>query len=392
MPFPFGPIVPVSGSSLILLDQGFESAALGNLGTLSSFGSGMLSLTRASSATVQTGTSTIDSTATTDQARVGSLGLGWQGLVLEESHINRLADSRDITTAAWTAGTGSSTTGYSATAPDGAATVNRYNCTSAQYGRFSPYNGGANAYNESMWARSTTGTNSSQGLMNNVAFGGALTTSWVRQEIGGVTNGNDFFCYCLAAGGGTAAARDYLVDFLSIQGDPTHPTSWSSEAIVTSGGAATRAADVLKIPSGLNVVSSGQISLYLQVYPKAASTGYNTTVAQYLFYLDANNYARIEPSTHKVSVTIASTTLTSASAISFSKYDNLEIFIQAGGGANCYVSYRVNGGATTVLLNAALAGSYSSAGAVTVLGGAGNFSCWLSHLTAYSFSNKPVWA
>jgi hypothetical protein len=390
MPFPFGPIIPVQSNSVVLYDQGFEAAALGNLGTLSSFGAGGLSLTRASAATVQISASQIDSTPTTDQACIGSPGLGWQGLVMHESWINELKDSRDITTANWTAGGGSSTSGFSATAPDGAATVCRYNLASGALGRY--YNLATSIkHDSSFWARATSGTNSYQANLGSANLGGSLTTTWQRVN-NEVQNGGGFNLFGSArTSEGTNAARDWLVDLCCISRSVSNViTQWPGEAIITSGGTATRAGETLSI-GGSNIVSAGQISLELSVYPRAAIGSYNATNQLYLFYVDANNWMRIDTSTSKVTAAIAGGTVTSATAISFAQYDKLEMFAQAGGGGNAYFSYRVNGGATTVLLNTALAGNYASS-TTNILSGGAVFSCWLNHLTTYSFTNKPVWA
>jgi hypothetical protein len=123
----------------------------------------------------------------------------------------------------------------------------------------------------------------------------------------------------------------------------------------------TRPAEKLRYETGSELVAdNGQIKFYAKLTPKHASTDQtwaHTTVdnasVQTLWTLfewgSANtNYARIRVSDNKLAVKIASgTEAVSSSAISFAKFDLVEIYVAVGNGIASVAKYRVNGGSWT---------------------------------------------
>lgn len=392
-------LIQSGAGSIILIDQDFSAAAAGNLGSLSLFGGKYFQLQRASAATVQTSVSTVDTTPTTDQARIGDIGLGFRGLVLEEAQTNFFKDSRDITTANWQPGVGiTSQKGYPALGPDGALTVCHYSCSlTGTQGNY--YNNGSGVVlNFFGWWSAITGSTTSQGLYYDrsgaaAAFSASLTSSWQQFTNFGIPSlVSSFPCFNGTSGGAHARSMEYLFDLTGLQG-AVGTEAIGTEAIVTSGGTATRAADHLSLINGRLAVDSGQINFYYKFIAKAAASDYNTSNNWTLFWIDAQNLARIDGSTRHATVECGNVATSSVAAVSFNKYDLVEFFVRGGGGQNAYFSYRVNGGAATVLINAPLSGSYNvTTGSLDVCcqGSSLVLTSWLQQFTAFSFGNKPV--
>jgi hypothetical protein len=394
-PYPFaGTAAPVT----TLLAYGFTGAALGNAGTLSSTFTG-LNLTRASAATVQTSASTVDSTPTTDQARIGSQGAAWgQGLVIEEARTNLEPHARSMTSDT-TSGAPTITEG-AATGPDGTAAIGtRVQASSGAPWVLRGITQPAGFCTASSWIRATSGTTSMQFVMGGTPNTGALGltaagTTWARLSKS-LTNNNALTNFIrpdtrdwTASGGVVAAATDGIWDLKQFEAG-----QWPSEAIVTTGASATRAGERLWITSAATVIDTNRMGLAFTFVGKGTPAQISTGAVVYLWWIDASNNAFIDTA-QKLNVQLGGVTVTSVVAIAWAAGDIVDVWVACGAGSNAVVEYRTNGGAKTVLLNTALAGNPSGASTIDILcsGTSNQLSCWLQSLTAYKKGQQPAWA
>lgn len=365
----------------------------------------MLLHTRGSGATVQTGTSSVVVGLGTDVAGIGrALDADALGLVLEESRTNAVPFARDTTGAGWSAG--SSTTETTAqTGPDGAAAATRSQVLSGGFSRFCAVGSRpAGSYAVSLWVSRPAGSAASQwSTVYNAA------TAWERAEAPTVgaawqrrslvlanpaTNAIGIVPTDARAstgyGGVAAAAQDLTHDLHQIEAG-----SFATEAIVTSGAAATRAGARLWHPYSAIVADRGRIGLELTLQPKGATTDYSAD--PYLWRASANNYATISKADGKVTIVIAGSSYTTASGFTWAAGDSVDLWIEAGGRAmQSVVKMRKNGGAVTVL------GTSPSPQAALPVNGtldilqngsaAAVLSCRARKLATYASGSRPGWA
>lgn len=335
-------IVSVSSLSTLLYAD-FQGLPLGAYsGTLP----GGLSLTRDSVATVQTSASTVDSTPGLNVPRIGSLGLGWQGLVLEESRINYTVASRTAST--WTSGSGDTYTLNSGnvTAPDGAAVwAFRDQVPSGTYGRnYAPVMTASVPATATVWMRADTGIVMGRpraGLSIPAANGVALTTTW--QRFTWTAASNDYTANVVDANEGravggysVAGACDGWQDFWQ-----TELGSFGTEAIVTTSATATRAADELSYSTPANLIDNGRLSIEIWLRPKGARGEY-TSQCQ-LWYMGASNQAWIDVN-GQLHVMVGGVQVDCGS-LSWAAQEQIKIFVAAGNGATT-ASYEDGSGTT----------------------------------------------
>ncbi len=372
----------------------FTQLAAGAVATLP----GGLLLTRASAATVQTGTSTVVTAGiTTDVARVGRrLDADSPGLVIEPARTNLVGDSRNIAGATWFVGQGSATHPGTPVGPDGASLTSREVLSAGQYGQIRTGQAWTGAATMSAWLRTTSGSAGNGQLY--VYDGGTyalllptLSGSWLRYSVtrnaGSGGGGQLSPCDARSLGAGAPGALDNLLDLM--QGEQG---AWPSEPIVTTGASATRAGERLYLPTSSPYVVGGRLSLAVSLRPK--STLANADSAQRLWTSGAD-YAEIA-TTGVLTVSIGGVTNTTA-ALTWAQYDTVDLWVAAGGSSATLVSYRVNGGATShpAVTGSAL-GNVSTAGALDLLNDGASpplkqFSAWVTSITFYRGGAAPSW-
>lgn len=363
------------------------------------------SLTRASAATVQTSASTVYTAIGVDQPRVGLYGL-----VVEEARTNRVPVSRDRTS--WTAGGFTYTADY-AVSPDGTAMAPRNYGASGGFGRYvSPSVSSSTTYIATQWARrGVLGVASSIGhyIQDGTTAAGAaathdLTDSWARYATptlttGGTTTGMTYSaCEGRALLGLSASARDAVVDFAQVEAG-----KFATEAIITTGAAATRAADKLSTLSS-RVVRDGRIGIELEFTPKAATLAEQIDAAGWnrqLHIANALHYTSLDCNTGKITVSIGGS-FTTGTGLTHAAGDTHNLWIEAGGGSLVTrIVWRKKSaggsyGAATVLgTSGAPQGAHTSAGNCHFMAdSSGNYylTSWLQRIRAYAPGRRPAWA
>ena len=398
----------------------FGGATPGDIGGLSAYDS-HLSLTRDSGATVQTSAIAMVTTVKVDEARIGSTGAGFQGLVVEEARTNLVVGSRSPT--GWTigttgdGGTGPFVTGGYANGPDGVGTAWRIVMTTKGA---SSYDGvsqlvfpQATAITLSAWARLTDAPGSVAGSVVqigefDVSKGQPCTlysatpdagTAWQRvivQPSAPVNPGDQvavspgFAALCKQ----TYQGIDEIVDLVQAE-----PGAFATEPIITQAAAASRAGDHLQIVSDAGAVENGQLSLHFTIVPKGGPTEFASKV--YLFSVPAsgggapNTYAYLDPTTQEVTLAVDGTSFT-GNPVAFDAGSPVEWFIRAGGGTNSVVEYRVAGSDAGVQVAASANGVATPAipdgTSIDVLsqGTASQFSVWLESVSVYQPGQAPA--
>lgn len=358
---------------------------------------GGLLLTRASAATVQTGTSTVVTAGIgTDVARVGRrLDADSIGLVLEPTRTNLIADARDVSTGTWFVGQGTATHPGTPVGPDGASLTSREILSAGQYGQIRTGQTWTGSATMSAWIRTTSGAagNGQIYVWDGATFAPSLLTlsgTWTRYSVtraAGSAGGQFSPCDARSLGAGAPGALDNLLDLM--QGEQG---AWPSEAIITTGASVTRAGERLYHPAASALVHYGRLSIALSFRPK--STLANADGVQRL-WTSGSDYAELA-TTGVLTVSIGGVTNTTA-ALSWAQYDSVRIFVAAGGGVASVVSYTVNAGAAVhpTVTGSAL-GTVSTVGALELLNdGAGTpakqLAAWVTALEFYKSGDGPSW-
>ncbi|HEY6785154.1 MAG TPA: hypothetical protein VI159_09395 [Gemmatimonadales bacterium] len=388
----------------VIWTQSFQTTSAGNLGTLSSYGSKALTLTRASAATVQTSASTIDTTPGVDQARVGNVGAAWDnGLLVEGSISNSFTQSNGSN---WTTnGTATKTTGF-ATGPDGTLSGCRCQKTAAGTGYVQLNSVTTSTSNRvSYWIKSTSGNTAWQQTeqLSGTALQAeaySITNSWARYTVS-VSNPTVGFGPLVADGnnrttsGGvdySTTALDALVAYAQWEPANKFPTS----AIVTTGASATRSPDLLA--SNIVPADSGDLGLEIYLVVLGALTDYPADPM--IFYFNANVYASFSASTTKLTIGLSTGSVTSASGVTLNPGDVLNLFIRwtpTTGGTRADYRRSTDGGlswsaATSLISGATAAASFPSSNVQILNSASGqNFSGYLLEATAYAKGVSPFW-
>jgi hypothetical protein len=363
-----------------------------------------LSFERASSATVQTGTSTLVTAGIgSNVARAGRLldahNVGW---LLEEARTNLVHDCRALDAASWSAGTGTLTVSY-ANGPDGSAlSADRFVTTSGGFSPIRALGSQTATIAASAWLRHPTASgqyqlaqfiNASTGA---VATGTADTTwrrvactrAWVAQSPVFVPSDGENLTGI--AGGLAAGIRDMVVDLSQCE-----VGGFASSAIVTSGGTATRAGERGYRATGADYVDNGRVTMVSRSRPLGSSSQYANDM--YLWRTAADTHARVSASTGAVIVTVGGSAYTTPVAMTWAALDLVEIVVAAGGGVlPTLVKYRVNNGSWTTLSTGTppTQAAIAAAGALDVMsnGTAGQFSAVHERAEFHRAGVLPAWA
>lgn len=350
-----------------------------------------LTLTRASSATVQTSASEVVTTGIgVDDPRVGRYGL-----VIEEARTNLFPSARSV--AGIAVGSNDTISANYAAGPDGVASADRHQILSAGYSNyFVP--GSLAARTFSVWIRHATASGPSciaiegSSALNSTADVRTVDTTWQRVSLYRASGQY----YLLNDGrtnypGTTAGARDVVIDIVQVEAG-----AFATEAILTTGAAATRAGERLAIDTSARLVRSGRIGIEIRFVPKFANTDITGSWA-YLWSLDGNNQAYLQKSDNKIRVWSNGASFTTTLGPSWSAGDTVDMWIEAGGGSLVTrVVYRVNGGAATVLgtSGAPQASLVSGTGAsfLSEVNTTSQSSSWVQRIRAYAPGRRPQWA
>jgi hypothetical protein len=370
----------------------FNAIPVGNAGNLSTKVGGRLSLSRASAATVQTSASTVDTTPSTDEARVGSLGQGWQGLVIEEVRTNLVLGSRRPESRPWY-GLVPTVLG---TAPDGTPNAAELSCNANDIGPFEgmpspvppPWVGSGWFRTRAPQAPLQWDVNDDpNGVQDPAVFAFVSTTGtgvWQRSIIPSPAQLSALNFQSIDGrmrGAGTRAEPvDVYADLFQLE-----PGLFATEAIVTSAVApATRAGDHLWITDAATATDGGQLSLYMLVHPKGGSSQY--VADAYLWYVDAEHYAKL--SSQGLTVAFGAYQATAAQPV-FAPWSAVEWFFRVGAG-RVSAAIRMNGGMVTRLIDATPRDAFPT-GRIDLLssGASGELSCWLERVTLYRAGAAP---
>jgi hypothetical protein len=356
-------------------------------------------LLRASTATVRTGASTVVTGVGTDVARCGSLGLGWNGLLVEAACTNLIPDARAVKAASWTAESGCTVTLDYAAGPDGVSSADRSNATSTGRSTYFLYaNGSALQHTASAWMRTVAASGTVRPSLGDGSTTGsfsqtAATNAWTRI---GLTRNNTTLIYVPVDGRAsyamTAMALDVVTDMHQLELGRV-----MTEFVPTSGGTATRAGERLYLPAASQAIAGGHLRLHRRLRPKGSIGGSNDYgAAVRLWTVDANNYASVNPTTGVVTSVVAGASYATASGFTFAPYDDVQYWYAGGGGAlNTVVKARKNGGAVTTLgTSGAAQGTIPSGGTLDLGcdGTASQFTAWSILDEAYAAGKTVAWA
>ena len=349
--------------------------------------------TRASAATVQTGTSSIYSSLGVDALGIGrALDADLAAAVLDESRTNLVTDNRGYVTGWSATGTGATfTAGFSAGVDGTAGKAARMTTPAGDYCRYiniTIVQGARYAYTAFHRGAVSDGLWSWWEWADNAKSNGSITLAQWQRISRVVTSTGTNGLFSTADCQGQAFSVDVLIDVPQVE-----QGAFPTEAIITISSPATRAGARLYLASRAPLVSAGRISMALSLQAKGAPADYAAT--PYLWYIDANNNALLN-SAGTVAVTIGGSTYTTASAASWAQGDAIDLWVEAGGGnLQTVVKYRKNGGAVSTLgTSPAPQSAIASSGAIDLLGNSASnvFSSRLRTAAAYRSGTRPSWA
>jgi len=351
---------------------------------------GMLAHTRASGATVQTGTSAIVSGLGTDVAGIGrALDADALGLVIEEARTNECPVSDPYT---WSRSDASAT---HAIGPDGAVSaleITDSSATGLGYAvRDITKSTPSAVYTGSQWYCDVSGAvNTKIGVNPNNTVGGMLVTrpipaGWRRNvgtgAVSSTPSGNFVVIPAYPGVADVGAARFAFAQF--------ELGSFATEAIPTTGAAATRSGARLFHPHASILTDRGRLGIELRVRPKFSSA----QASPYLWRFGVNSYCYYSIGVGlRVTVAGASDVLI-GSTPAWSAGDTLDLWIAAGNGAT-ETAIRVNGGAVTRSSDATRRAALPLTGALDLLGYAASAVCSsrVERLATYAQGCRPGWA
>jgi hypothetical protein len=314
-----------------------------------------LTLTRASSATVRTGTSTITTSGiTTNVARVGKrLDADTPGLLIECARTNLCKSSEDPTSADWLAGVTVVTTRPDGTPPDTTLnTATKHAVTAAGYSRYAQFSATTGVkHTYSQWHQSPSGSITARWQVGSATATYSCTTSWARVTGAYTTTGVIHYL--------TIAVTD--AQTVRTWGHQVEVGEFESSYIQTGLAAtATRAGERLVVTT--NTTTSGRLKFAFDAAMLGSSSEYATDGATASFcYGDANNGLSWNASTRVLTVTANGSTNT-CTLTAWSRYDVIGVSVSAGANSATVVKMRINGGApSTLTITGSALGNFTAA-------------------------------
>lgn len=351
-----------------------------------------LTLTRASAATVQTSASeVVTSGIGVDDPRVGRYGL-----VIEEARTNYNPKARSfLVVDGWTNG-GAVITGDAMAGPDGSVSADRQQAASGAFGVYRTVLSATSYTTASMWRRSGTGAVASHAWFivdgANAASNqnNALGATWERSALtiaspgGGV--GPISTCDGRTLGAPynlTAGARDAALDLLQVE-----VGKFATEAILTTGAAATRAVETLRYRD-TGLVRSGRMRLELDFIAKGDSSAPSLPA---LVYFDASNYVYHRAGAdNRITLFLGGVSGTTSGTVTWNAYQRVRLFLEFGNGSSSIWS-KIDEAAAQQTTSASVAGSLPSVAPYIMSGaGATPLSSWLQRIRAYAPGRRPSW-
>lgn len=391
----------------IIWEVDFRKLSTGAAGTLPN----SLQFSRAlnnqsTSETVQTSANTLLTTGlTANVPRIGQRGStsDSRGIVLEHQTSQAYAE-HGFSPATGTGNFASTSTNVPVvttgqTGPDGQSNASHVQMLT---GSNAYYTNTVSTNLSSVWAKAASGTDVlTCGHLSNTAFNFNVDTNWQRYEWGAPTEaGTSTVWYHRGTSVITPSAntnRDLYLDWRAARGD----TAYKFHVECVTNGA-TKAAERLYLASASALLDSSRLGLYLMLIPKGASSEYVTNPMK-VWWQDASNYCEISSSTKRINLVINGSSFSPATAMSWNRYDTLEIWIE-GGGASLVstIKYRTTpfGSSTpNATINLGSSGSAQANLATTGLNFLSEgstvinvFTSWLQYVAAYKIGRKPAWA
>jgi hypothetical protein len=137
-------------------------------------------------------------------------------------------------------------------------------------------------------------------------------------------------------------SRSNFLDFMQFESG-----NIQTEHILTTGSVASRAGEKLYHPFASTFINDKRIAMEFRFIPKGGPGEY--AVDPYICTIDNNNYIKILSSSQQIVVSVNAITHSFSPAVSWSKGDVVDLFIEAGGGRfSTKGKYRVNNGSTII--------------------------------------------
>ncbi len=309
-----------------------------------------MTMLRASSGySVQSGDATVITTGTlgsNDVPRFGRLtDAAPVALIVEHAATNREPDSRAFNAGSWGAGSNCTVTANHINGPDGTLVADRLNCTAAS--AFTPYftdTTGAGDSAGAAWIRAESGT---QPVSMQV---GKTTTDFRFGDVGDTASGWRRFrgSYTNSGGNTFHTPGDYAPGLRTGPADCDYDLSQletgliSTEAVPTSGGTGTRAAEHLSKDAVVAYLSMGRLSLWISLRPKGGV--YDYAASPRVWTYDATTWCEIDKTTGIVTVSVAGAVRTLTPRLEFLPDQLVDLWIEAGGTTQpARGAYRIDG-------------------------------------------------
>jgi hypothetical protein len=383
-----GPVVTATYQKFITIDFTSMFSAGGGVDAASFTSKSGLSLSRASAATVQIGTSLISSNIGTNTARIGrKLDANPLALVLEETRTNILSSSRDINAALGGMNLASQSLNIAA-GPDGNVLADLVSGTNSA-SSFSHFWNQAQIgvlqnkpYSVGEWLKSNNAALITQSM--NPAFPTVLvqnkgvTTDWNRFTFSQTFNAAQGIFTPLQGQVGTPF--NAFIDFMQFE-----LGAFPTEAIITTGSPDSRAGERLFHPTGSTLVDNGRLGLAFRISPKGHSTQYTSNIR--LWSTGTNNFFEINSTNRFVTASVGGTAITFTPAISWFADDVLDIWTAVGNGRPEF-KYRnnVTGSIITLTASAGVHGPLVVADSLDLFcsGTVNQFTSYIRTITAYT--------
>lgn len=299
-----------------------------------------VSVTRASSATVQTGTSTL-AHAAVDEARVGrESDADAPALLIEESSTNTVLHSSAVANVSWGRFGGPTLATGTTLGPDGSTLCDTIEDSDA--GAFvEVYRSNLNFFAGqyfSAWVKRLSG---STGLIDrhDTAVAVPSGSEWQRVKAGYVASGVGGAFGIIPAG--LIGNLNVPTGKVAVYGAQADGKKFPLSAKPTEGSSATCAGDHVSIPG--SAIRAGRLSLLLRCRPLGARADYDHALR--VATASAATWVEIDQATGALSVCVQGELWESFSAISWGAGDTLELWVEAGGGTVASsAAYRLNGG------------------------------------------------